>query len=155
MSTPPDGCVPRAFVRERRIFFHHCDPAGIVLYPHYLLFVDEVLQEWFEEALHVDYRGLFLERRLGIPTVRLECDFLAPSRMGDTVRLGLTLDRIGTKSFELGFTCTGAADGSERLRVRAVVVCMSQEEHRAVPIPPDIRASMERWASRDEQIPTA
>lgn len=152
MPSPPDGRSPRAFVRDKRIFFHHCDPAGIVLYPHYLLFVDEVLQDWFEEALRVDYRGLFLERRLGIPTVRLECDFVAPSRMGDTVRVSLTLDRLGAKSFELGFTCTGVEDGSERVRVRAVLVCMSQDERRAIAIPTDIREAMERWASLDERI---
>ena len=133
------------FTQDKRIRFHHCDPAGIVFYPQYLVILNEVLQDWFENALEVDYAALFQQRGLGIPTARLECDFLAPSRLGETVRFGLGVERIGGASFVLRFHCTGQDPSDVRVRIKAVLVCMSLESHRPVRIPDDIRAGMHQW----------
>lgn len=127
------------------MWFHHCDPAGIVFYPQYLLLMNEVLQEWFETGLATDYAGLFQKRRIGIPTVRLECDFLSPSRLGDTLRFSLAVDRIGTSSFHLRFSGTGDDPADVRVRIKAVMVCMSLDAHRPIPIPDDIRTAMLGW----------
>ncbi|MFC9929222.1 acyl-CoA thioesterase [Streptomyces sp. NPDC127190] len=143
-TTAADDATP-IFARDKRIWFHHCDPAGIVFYPQYLLLMNELLQEWFETGLRTDYAGLFAERRLGIPTVRLECDFHAPSRLGDTVRFALSVPRIGTSSFHLRFSCTGPDPSDVRVQIKAVLVCMSLDEHRPVPIPGDIRDAMQEW----------
>lgn len=132
------------FTRKKQIWFHHCDPAGIVFYPQYLLLMNEVLQDWFQTALEIDYAGLFAERRTGIPTIRLECDFLAPSLLGDMVDFTLTVRRIGRSSFELHFEVTGPRH-DVRVRIRAVMVTMSLEENRSIPIPGDIRRAMERF----------
>lgn len=107
MTLPPPEPGPIGFTQHKRVFFHHCDPAGIVFYPQYLLLINEVLQDWFETGLNVGYAGLFAERRIGIPTVRLECDFLAPSRLGDALDITLSVERIGKSSFELRYECAG------------------------------------------------
>ncbi|WP_369373693.1 acyl-CoA thioesterase [Streptomyces sp. cg36] len=133
------------FVRRKRVWFHHCDPAGIVFYPQYLLLVNEVLQDWFETGLEVGYAGLFAERRVGIPTVRLECDFIAPSRLGDDLDITLTVARIGKSSFELRYECAGTEPDDVRVRIRAVLVTTSLDGHGTIPIPQDIRTAMERY----------
>ncbi|WP_407288184.1 acyl-CoA thioesterase [Streptomyces sp. BP-8] len=143
-TTAADDATP-IFARDKNIWFHHCDPAGIVFYPQYLLLMNEILQEWFEVGLRTDYAGLFQKRQLGIPTVRLECDFLAPSRLGDTVRFALEVNQIKTSSFHLAFSCTGADPADVRVRIKAVLVCMSLDSHRPVPIPDDIRSAMQEW----------
>jgi 4-hydroxybenzoyl-CoA thioesterase len=135
------------FVISRTIQFHHCDPAGIVFYPQYLVMVNEVLQSWFEDGLGVNYAELFLSRRIGIPTVRLECDFVAPSRVGDAVELAVRLHEVRNRSFELRFTCRDRDGGGDRVRIRAVLVCTSMDDHRAIPIPADIRAGMAHWTA--------
>ncbi|KPC58646.1 hypothetical protein ADL29_39790 [Streptomyces chattanoogensis] len=131
------------FIREKKIWFHHCDPAGIVFYPQYLLLMNEVLQEWFETGLAIDYAGLFAERDIGIPAIRLECDFLSPSRVGDTVQFTLSVDRIGTSSIHLRFSCTGSDPADVRVRIKAVLVCVSLDSRRPIPIPDDIRGAMQ------------
>ncbi|MEV6550307.1 thioesterase family protein [Streptomyces sp. NPDC051597] len=145
MTPPPSEAGPAGFTQRKRVFFHHCDPAGIVFYPQYLLLVNEVLQDWFETGLEVGYAGLFAERRIGIPTVRLECDFLAPSRLGDALDITLTVERIGKSSFELRYACTGSPGQDVRARIRAVLVTTSLEGHGPIPIPQDIRTAMERY----------
>ena len=74
------------FRRERVVHFSDCDPAGIVFYPQYFVMLNSHIEDWFTEGLGVDYYALVAERRIGLPTVRLEVDFVAVSRMGDRSR---------------------------------------------------------------------
>ncbi|MCZ0971720.1 thioesterase family protein [Streptomyces albulus] len=147
-GTLADG-APREFVREKKVYFHHCDPAGVVFFAQYLVFVNEMVQEWFEVGLAVDYAGLLRERRIGMPTARLECDFLAPSRMGDTLRLALSVDRTGTSSCRLRLVGTGPDPSDVRVRITALLVCTSLDSHRSVPLPDDVRTAMRDWPAPD------
>ena len=83
------------FERETLIRFSHCDPAGIVFFPHYLVLFNQLLEDWFNDVLGVPYGPMVTERRLGTPTVSLQCDFTAVSRVGDMVLLGLSVRRVG------------------------------------------------------------
>ncbi|HEY9224920.1 MAG TPA: thioesterase family protein [Variovorax sp.] len=135
-----------SFVRERLIRFSDCDPAGIVFYPQYFVMFNGLVEDWVEEGLGVGYRRLIVERRIGLPTVRLEAEFRAVSRMGDRVSLQLAVKRLGGRSLTLDLRCTGrAADGSEELRMRVeqVLVTTSLETHRAIELPSDLRAAIE------------
>ena len=75
------------FEKPLRIRFGHCDPAGIVYFPQYLVMLNGHLEDWFTDGLGVSYAELLGPRRVGTPTVRLECDFKAISRPGDEVVL--------------------------------------------------------------------
>lgn len=137
-STP----VPRPrFVRERRIRFSHCDPAGIVFYPQYLVLFNGLVEDWFTEHLGVSYAGLLSSRRIGLPIVRLECDFSAVSRMGDDVQFGLAVERVGTRSITLHLDCR--ADRELRVSSRQVLVFTNLDTHAAIEIPADVRAALD------------
>ena len=47
-----------------RIRFSHCDPAGIVFFPQYLVLTNALVEDWFTECLHVDYAHMIGERRI-------------------------------------------------------------------------------------------
>ena len=134
------------FSRERLIRFSDCDPAGIVFYPQYFVMLNGLVEDWFNDELAIGYAALVLERRIGLPTVRLEVDFQAVSRLGDHVELSLQVDRLGGRSLTLALEVTGA-DGGVRMRMRQVLVTTSLLSHRAVDIPPDVRAAMARAAN--------
>ncbi len=142
--------VPQAaFRRERVIRFSDCDPAGIVFYPQYFVMFNGLLEDWVSEGLAVGFGRLILERRIGLPTVRLEADFSAVSRMGDAVVLSLSVERLGRRSISLALRCE-SHQGQLRMAVRQVLVTTSLDTHRAMDIPADLRAAIERpaaWAS--------
>lgn len=137
--------APR-FTRERLIRFSDCDPAGIVFYPQYFVMLNGLVEDWFNDELGIGYAALILERRIGLPTVRLEVDFQAVSRLGDHVRLALQVDRLGGRSLTLALEVSGA-DGGLRMRMRQVLVTTSLVTHRALDIPSDIRAAISRSAN--------
>jgi len=131
------------FSRERLIRFSDCDPAAIVFYPQYFVMFNGLVEDWVNEGLGIGYRALVIDRRVGLPTVRLEADFRAVSRMGDRVRLGLAVERLGARSITLGLQCTGA-DGETRMRMRQVLVTTSLDSHRAIDVPADLREAITR-----------
>jgi 4-hydroxybenzoyl-CoA thioesterase len=135
------------FSRERLIRFSDCDPAGIVFYPQYFVMFNGLVEDWVGEGLALGYADLVIGRRIGLPTVRLEANFTAVSRMGDTVALELAVERLGTRSLTLALRCTGAA-GDTRMAMRQVLVSTSLDTHRAIPIPDDLRRAIERALAR-------
>lgn len=89
------------FQRRKRIRFHHCDPAGIVFYPQYLVLCNEVVEDWFEDGLGVSFFRLHNELRRAVPMRRLEADFLAPSVHGEALDFSLTVEKVGASSLVL------------------------------------------------------
>jgi len=132
------------FMRERLIRFSDCDPAGIVFYPQYFVMFNGLVEDWVDEGLGVGFRKLIVERRIGLPTVRLEADFRAVSKMGDKVLLQLSVERLGTRSITLDSRCIGAADGEVRMQMRQVLVTTSLQSHEAVEIPADLKSAIAR-----------
>ena len=131
------------FQRERVIRFSECDPAGIVFYPQYFVMFNDVLEAWFSDELGVGFDTLVVERRIGVPTVRLEVDFSAVSRMGDEVVLSLAIERLGRRSLTLALRCE-SREGELRMAARQVLVTTSLDTHQAIDIPADIRAAIAR-----------
>jgi 4-hydroxybenzoyl-CoA thioesterase len=130
-----------AFSTERRIRFSDCDPAGIVFYPQYFVMFNGAMEDWVD-AIGIGFENLVAQRRIGLPSVRIEADFQAVSRMGDRVNLVLDVERVGEKSITLAWRCVSADIGEVRMAMKQVVVTTSLETHKAVPIPADFRAAI-------------
>jgi 4-hydroxybenzoyl-CoA thioesterase len=128
------------FHSDMLVRFSHCDPAGIVFYPQYFIMFNGLVEDWFNQGLGVDYARYITEHRLGFPIVRLECDFVAPSKIGEIITLGLKLERLGRSSMEIAVDCRHGKE--ERLRARFVLVTMDLDRQRAQPVPDDLRALM-------------
>lgn len=136
MATP-------TYRRKHKIHFSECDPAGIVFYPQYFILFNDLIESWFDEMLPGEgYHGVIGGRRVGMPTVRLEVDFKAVSKMGDEVWLSLGVERLGEKSLTLAWTCTGA-DSVLRMAARQTIVTTSLDTHQSIGIPDDIRRAIE------------
>ena len=134
-----------AFRRQRLIRFSDCDPAGIVFYPQYFVMFNGLVEDWVD-AMGIGYRRLIAEQRIGLPTVRLEADFRAVSRVGDRVRLTLAAERLGGRSLTLQLQCLGAG-GDLRMQMRQVLVTTSLETHRAIDVPAALRTAILRGNS--------
>ncbi|MFO1270458.1 MAG: thioesterase family protein [Rubrivivax sp.] len=133
------------FVRERRIRFSDCDPAGIVFYPQYFVMFNGLVEDWVNEGLGLSYHGLVAERRVGLPTVHLDADFKAVSPLGDLVALQLSVEKLGRTSLTLQVQCAGRDHGDVRIAMHQVIVTTSLDTHRAIEIPADLRAAIERF----------
>ena len=140
--TPPPG----AFTRSVTVRFSHCDPAGIVYFPHYFDIFNGLIEDWYTEELGYNYADLIMGTRFGFPFVHLDCDFKIPSRMGDVIDLTLLIEKIGRSSLSLAIVCH--KDGMERLRAHMVTAMMSLESKVAVPLPDALRGKLEGYRKK-------
>ena len=126
-----------------RIRFHHCDPAGIIFYPQYFVLFNELVEDWFNEGLGIDFARYHTAGRHGIPMAHVECDFVAPSKVGEMLRFCLIVRRIGSSSLTLSVEAKAGDD--VRVRATLVVVQASLDTWRAVPFSDELRDKLARY----------
>ncbi len=131
----PMPTVPYVFTVPIR--FSHCDPAGIVYFPHYFSMFNDATEAWFADGLGIDYRDMIENRRRGMPRAHASCDFVRPATMGDVLTLSLRVTEVGRTSFKVEIV--GEVDGTHCLTGRLAIVSTSLEDHRPVPLEPDMR----------------
>ena len=94
--------------RKYPIEFNHCDPAGIVFYPRYFEMTNHVCENFFREVVGISY-GAMMVQAAGVPVVRIETEFKAPSRLGDVLDVTLGVVRLGRSSVTFELVATGEA----------------------------------------------
>ncbi|SMG55053.1 acyl-CoA thioesterase [Paraburkholderia susongensis] len=139
-----------SFERPVRIRFSHCDPAGIVFFPQYLVMTNALVEDWFNEGLRVDYAHMIGQRRIGLPIVKLDCEFSRPSQMGETITLTLNVTTIGRSS--IGLDIVGHCNGETRFRAKQVLVTMSFDTGKSIEIPGDIASALAAYAPSSPSI---
>ncbi len=135
-----------AFTRSVPIRFSHCDPAGIVYFPHYFNMFNGLIEDWYTQELGYNYAEALMGSQIGFPFVHIECDFKIPSRMGDVIDLTLLVERIGRSSLGIAIVCH--RDGVERLRARMVTAMMSIATRKPESLPPSLREAIEAYRER-------
>ncbi|GAB5096337.1 acyl-CoA thioesterase [Caballeronia sp. HLA56] len=137
----------RTFHCDKLVRFQHCDPAGIVFYPQYFVLFHEVLEDWFNDGLGVDYAHFIGTQRLGIPTVHIQADFVAPSKHGQTLRCSLNVRDLGRSSIKLSLEA--AVEDELRAKIEQTVVLFSFDDQTSVALPEDLRQRMMQFAAQD------
>lgn len=132
------------FIAPIQIRFAHCDPAGIVFYPRYFEFFNAVVEDWCEHGLGSSFREMHMHLGYGLPTVHVECSFLKPSELGETVQAHLSVNKIGTSSLHIEINLFGA-DNVQRVATRMVVVLMDMKTRKAIPLPDQLRQKIQQY----------
>ena len=127
---------------EQPIRFSHCDPAGVLYFPHVFDFVNAAVEDWFARRLGLPFHVLHLEHRRGNPVVRTHCQFVKPCRFGEALALELEPTAVGRSSIELRIT--GTVGGAPRFRVRHKTAMMSMDTMRAIELPEKVRTRAEK-----------
>ena len=141
-----------AFQREQLVRFGHCDPAGIVFYPRYFEMLNELIEDWFAQALSLPFDVLIGQRQVGMPTAQLDTRFLRVSRHGDRLVQRIRIARLGGGSMTLGIAFEG--DDGTRVEFTQVLVCTSLSTHKPQAFPDYLRAALERsLAAQQETTP--
>ena len=135
--------MAQVFVHDQLIRFSHCDPAGIVYYPRFFDLQHATMEDWFARGVGLPLPRMIRERRIGVPTATIQCDFRKPLRMGDLLRFELRVRKAGNASVQLDYS--GTKDGVEHLRIAQTIVFMNLDTATAVAIPEDLRPGIEQY----------
>uniref|UniRef100_UPI00404A8996 acyl-CoA thioesterase n=1 Tax=Flavobacterium sp. TaxID=239 RepID=UPI00404A8996 len=89
------------FTKQQKIKFKHIDYAGIVFYPRFLEMLNDLVEDWFEEALDRPFSKM--HETNGIPTVDLKIQFKNPARLGEVITKKLWVKELKNSSILCGF----------------------------------------------------
>ncbi|SAK50535.1 1,4-dihydroxy-2-naphthoyl-CoA hydrolase [Caballeronia glebae] len=135
----------KEFHCDKFVRFQHCDPAGIVFYPQYFVLFHEVIEDWFNDGLDVVYARFIGTERLGIPTVSIQAEFIAPSKHGEILRFGLQVQGVGKSSIKMRLTARVGAE--VRAKVDQTVVLFSLENRSTVAVPSELKQKMMQYST--------
>lgn len=108
-----------SYVRTISVEFNHCDPAGIVFYPRYFEMINSTIENFFLEVVEYSFRRMMIEG-FGVPAVRIETEFRAPSRLGDRLDFALEVLKQGNSS--VSFAISARCMGELRLEAQMTLV---------------------------------
>lgn len=131
------------FVYERPVRFEEVDAAHIVFFARFLNYAHEAMEALLG-GLDGGYVRLINERHIGMPAVHVSCDFRSPLRFGDVARIETRAARIGNKSVTYRYDFFRKADGAHVATVEHVCAVTDLQAMKAIPIPDDVRALLEK-----------
>lgn len=137
--------APQNLYRQtRKVRFSHCDPAGMVFFPRYLVQLNDLVEDWFDEALGINYAEFITTRKFGLPTVKLDCAFQSPGVFGSEIEWQLSVERIGNSS--IGLMVRGVDGDALRFELHSVLVATAVHQGGSVTLPEDLRAALLRFS---------
>jgi len=89
------------FIKEEQIRFRHTDFAGIVFYPRFLEMLNDLVEDWFDEALDRPFSKI--HETNGIPTVDLRVQFKNAARIGEILTKKLWVKELKSSSVVCSF----------------------------------------------------
>jgi 4-hydroxybenzoyl-CoA thioesterase len=96
------------FTKQEKIKFKHIDYAGIVFYPRFLEMLNDLVEDWFEEALDRPFSKM--HETNGIPTVDLKIQFKNPARLGEVLTKKLWVIELRNSSILCRFQFVNEKD---------------------------------------------
>jgi len=135
----------------QKIRFSHCDPAGVLYFPHVFEFVNDTVEDWFEKGLGMPFNAFHMEHGFGNPVVRTECEFRRPCRFGEELTLELAPTHIGRSSME--FRIVARVLDEERMRLRHRTAMISMDTFRSMAIPEVLRTRAETYLAPQHEAP--
>ena len=142
--------MEKAFIKKEKVRFQHMDYAGIVFYPRFLEMLNNLVEDFYEEALDMPFKNI--HKTGGIPTVDLKVQFKKAARLGDELMKYLWIKKLGSSSMNCGFRFEHA-DGSTCLEGEVSLVRVDfiegRNEIKSSPFPDEMRAKLEQYVIAD------
>lgn len=127
---------------RHRIRFGDVDSARIVYYPRYFHFCHVAMEEFFREALGVDYATLIGEQHFGFPAIKVTSEFRRPLRYGDVAEIDVEIVTIGETSLTLRFTFRTPKNDAPAAVIEVVTVALDLTAFEKRRVPDWVRAAV-------------
>ncbi|MFY8187461.1 MAG: acyl-CoA thioesterase [Flavobacterium sp.] len=124
----------KTFTKQQKIKFKHIDYAGIVFYPRFLEMLNDLVEDWFEEALDRPFSKM--HETNGIPTVDLKIQFKNAARLGEVLTKKLWVKELKNSSILCGFQFVNASENTVLEGEVTLVNVKIQEDRQSIKAEP-------------------
>ena len=134
--------APEVHHLDLRLSYADCDPAQILYFAAWFPWMERVQTEWLYLN---DLRQDTLEDRFGFGTVtrHAECQYLAPARLFEKIRISLRVGHVGRTSFRWDTRMTRLDDGIV-VATGTTTLVTTDAGGRPIPVPSPLRELVEK-----------
>ena len=140
--------MAKVFEITRLIRHGHTDPAGFAFYPRYYELIAETIEDFFGQALGRPFGEMHIGQRVGVPTVKIDTSFHAPSFCDDELSFSLLVVKLGRSSATLGITAS--CRDELRLSTRQTIVQVQLDDMKPVPFDDRLCAQLAEYLGSEE-----
>lgn len=134
------------FTASSQVRMYDTDAAGILYFASQFRFAHDAI-EGFMSELGVSFQTLSKEKKFTFVVVHAEADYFFPLVVGDVLDVQLIVESIGTTSFTL-FSQIFKKNQTLVGTVKTVHVTLDKESKKKIPIPQELRKSIEKYISK-------
>ena len=121
-----------------------CDPAGIIYTPRVLDYAMEILEAWYREVVGAPWLTMNRELSMGVPTVRVELDFLDAPKPDQDMMLDLLVEDLGRSSITILVTGRDRT-GTVYFRAKLISCFVSRPAFKPIAIPQVFRDRIQTY----------
>ena len=141
VATNHPATVP--FVFDRPVRFDEVDAAQILFFARFFNYAHDAMEAFFGQ-LPGGYVALINTRKVGLPAVHVEADFISPLRFGDVARIEVAVARVGRSSCAFRHVMSRKEDGARVAVLTHVCAAVNLATMTSILIPEDMRALLTR-----------
>lgn len=127
---------------ELPIRLHQTDAAGVLFFGNYFSLAHDVYEQYLQ-SIGFDFRSIINERPYLILIVHAESDFHKPVYVADTVRVAMSVVKIGHTSFEMAYHIKSDKTGGEA-KLKTTHVVVDKESGRPTRLPEQLKTELAR-----------
>ena len=132
-----------------KVCFGDIDNAGIVYYPRFMHYFHLAMEEFFSNEIGIDYAEVLHQRKISLPTVRVQADFRRRMRYGDQINIEVRIVNIGRTSITWGYRGYRMTGEEERVvEGENVTVCVNPETFEKIDVPEWLRKGLTAYVER-------
>ncbi len=131
-----------AFKYETTVKLYDTDAAGIVFFGNYFRIAHDAYQTYLEKN-GISFAQALRERKILIPIVHAEADYLQPAVVGDRLTIQMTCSKISEHSFVLRYLVKGP-DGADLATVSTVHVMIELAGNQKIELPAPLKQALEQ-----------
>lgn len=122
------------------------DPQGHVNNTIYLTYLESARLGYYEQAGIWDKE---VQLRTGMVVAHIDIDYLAPIYLGDDIRVGLKMERIGHKSLTFKFLIESTPDSKPLARGTSVMVAFDNQLEKSRLVPDEWRSKINQFEKQN------
>jgi YbgC/YbaW family acyl-CoA thioester hydrolase len=127
------------FSTKARVYFFDADPAGIIFYASLFKFVHTAYED-FMKSLHTE-RNYFFDDNIVLPIVHAESDYKKPIKVGDNLKINVTVSQVRESSFELSYIFYNESDALVAA-AKTVHAAVDKASFKKTALPADLRKKL-------------
>ena len=136
------------FTYQTKVKLHDTDAAGVIFFANQFKMVHDAYETMLE-SIGCGFDEIIRNKDYFFPIVHAEGDYKAPLHVGDPIEIQVKIEKIGQTSFIFSYTLLNPKQEIVGT-ARTVHVAVNKKTYTKIPIPPDVRAKLEKLHQQDK-----